>query len=251
MRRAFAIARLIAAGVGVAALISHLIYSLGSGASALPNFFSYFTMQSAIAAVLLWPIGGLVALRRATDPGWLSGARDLVTTYQVVSGVVYTIIVAESVARGISIQVPVSSQVLHYWLPAYALLDWFFAPGRPRVRWRVLSVALVFPLVWGAFTMIRGAVVGWYPYFFLDPYQVDGPGEFVTYSVIVLAFIVLVAAVLTLLSAFLPPVRRAVVPASSVDEGLETPACELDDLVVVGGGKRERPVSADEPDQDR
>lgn len=244
MRRAFAIARLLVAVVGIVALAAHLRYSLGSGASALPNFFSYFTMQSAIAAVILWPIGGIVALRRPTDPSWLVASRGLVTTYQVVSGVVYTIIVTESISNGLSIQVPISSQVLHYWLPAFALADWLAAPGRPRARWRMLAVVPVFPLIWGGFTMVRGAVVGWYPYFFLDPYQVSGPAEFATYSALVLGFILLVATVLAVASAFLPPSVRLAV--ASLGEGAETESRELHELVVVGVGQSER---APGPDQ--
>lgn len=248
MRRAFAIARFSAAAVGVAALIAHLDYSLGSGASALPNFFSYFTMQSAIAAVILWPVGGVVALRRTSDPPALVAARALVTTYQIVSGVVYTVIVTESLSHGISIQVPISSQVLHYLLPAYALIDWLFAPGRPRVRWRVLSAALVFPLVWGGFTMVRGALVGWYPYFFLDPYQVAGPGEFAAYSAIVLAFILAVATILTAASRFLPP-SASRQPVSPVEVGLETPADARGDLVVAHAGERHGGRAPHEADQ--
>ena len=248
MRRTFAVARFSAAAVGVAALVAHLDYSLGSGASALPNFFSYFTMQSAIAAVILWPIGGIVALRRAIDPPALVTARALITTYQIVSGVVYTVIVTESLSHGISIQVPVSSQILHYLLPAYALVDWLFAPGRPRAHWRILAGTLVFPLVWGGFTMVRGAIVGWYPYFFLDPYQVAGPGEFATYSAIVLAFILVVAAILTAASRFLPP-SASRQPVSPVEERYETPAHTGGELVVAHAGERGGGRAPDEADQ--
>jgi len=204
MRKAFGVARLVAGALGIVVLALHLDYSLGSGSSALTNFFSYFTMQSAIAAVIFWLVGGVIALRRSADPRWLLTARMLLTTYQVVSGVVYTIIVAQAVARGVSIQVPWTSQVLHYWMPAYALVDWLLAPRRASIRWISLRGALAFPIAWGAFTMVRGAMVGWYPYFFLDPYQVSGPAAFAAYGAIVLLFIVLVAAILVLASRYLP-----------------------------------------------
>lgn len=204
MRRASGFARIAAGVLGIGVLYAHLIYSLGAGGSALPNFFSYFTMHSAMAAVLLWIVGGVLTIRRPLDPRWIVTVRMLVTCYQLVSGVVYSIIVAQGLAMGVSIQVPLTSQILHYWMPAFALIDWLTGPGHARVTWRALSLVLAFPLVWGAFTMLRGAVVGWYPYFFLDPYQVSGPGEFVTYCSIVLAFIVGVAALLILASRFLP-----------------------------------------------
>lgn len=259
MRKAFAVVRLVAGALGVLVLALHLDYSLGSGAAALPNFFSYFTMQSAIGAVILWMLGGVIALRRSADPRWLLSARMLMTTYQVVSGVVYTIIVAQAVARGVSIQVPWTSQVLHYWMPAYALVDWLLAPRRASIRWISLRGVLAFPIAWGAFTMARGAAVGWYPYFFLDPYQVSGPAEFAAYGAIVLSFIMLVAAILILASRYLPrPGRPARLDldrprrgASGRGERLEAHPRPQDELVVVQLGKGAGPPRADEPDEDR
>ena len=255
MRRGFGVARILAGVLGILVLAEHLRYSLGSGGAALPNFFSYFTMQSAIAAVVLWIVGGVISLRRSADPRWLLTARLLVTTYQIVSGVVYTVIVAQAVARGVSIQVPVSSQILHYWMPAYALVDWLLAPRRSSVGWRMLRVVLAFPLVWTAFTMARGAMVGWYPYFFLDPYQVSGPAEFAAYGTIVLGFILVVAASLTGASRYLPrpgrPLARAAPRRSGGKERLEARPGPGDQLLVAQLGEGRRAAAADQPDQDR
>ncbi len=281
MRVASGVGRLVAAVVGICALAAHLVYSLGSGGSALPNFFSYFTMQSAILAVLLWAIGGVLALRRATDPEWLASCRLLVTTYQVVSGIVYTIIVLESVSRGLSIQVPPSSQVLHYWMPAFALLDWLGSPGRGHIRWRSLRTVLVFPLVWGGYTLVRGSMVGWYPYFFLDPFQVSWPWEFTGYCAIVLAFIVGVGALLVAASRVLPryaedgdgrpggrgrsdsgvgerPPRRGTAPQRTAalagvdgDERLEAEPGAQHDFVVAEVGEGDGALATHEPHHDR
>lgn len=249
MRVASGVARLIAAVVGVSALTAHLLYSLGSGGAALSNFFSYFTMQSAILAVILWGIGGVLALRSADDPAWLVSARMIVTTYQVVSGIVYTIIVAESLSRGLSIQVPPSSQVLHYWMPAFALLDWMVAPGRGRVRWRSLRALVAFPIAWGAFTMLRGSLVGWYPYFFLDPFQVAVPWELAAYCAAVLAFIASIAVVLVLISWVVPRAGRARRLAG--EERLEAPPRPLDELVVPQLRERDGALAPDQAHQDR
>ena len=219
MRRASGFARIAAGIFGIGVLYAHLIYSLGAGGSALPNFFSYFTMHSAMAAVLLWIVGGVLTIRRPLDPQWIVTVRMLLTCYQLVSGVVYSIIVAQGVALGVSIQVPLTSQILHYWMPAFALVDWLTGPGHARVTWRALSLVLAFPLAWGAFTMIRGAVIGWYPYFFLDPHQVSGPVEFAAYCSIVLAFIIAVAALLVLASRFLPRPWSVLDPRGSARAG--------------------------------
>ena len=61
---------------------------------------------------------------------------------------------------------------------------------------------MVFPIVWVVYTMIRGAIVGWYPYPFLDPDVAPGVGyDGVTVYVIAIAsFILLVGAGITALS---------------------------------------------------
>jgi hypothetical protein len=144
------------------------------------NFFSYFTMQSAIAATVLWTIGGITALRRSIDPDWLTSARVVVTTYQIVSGIVFAVITIQAHQQGFPFPVPWSSDVLHYVLPLYAIVDLLLAPGRSSPRWMTLRFILIFPAVWVAYTLVRGNVVGWYPYFFLDPAQV-GPVESALY----------------------------------------------------------------------
>jgi hypothetical protein len=53
-------------------------------------------------------------------------------------------------------------------------------------------------------TLVRGALIGWYPYFFLDPAQVDGPVMFVLYDVIVLGLISGVTAFVLALSRVRP-----------------------------------------------
>ncbi|MEY2848678.1 MAG: hypothetical protein RI885_1343 [Actinomycetota bacterium] len=243
MRAATAYGRLSAAALGTAALSAHLSYSLGSGGSALGNFFSYFTMQSAIAATVLWVTGGVIALGRADDPRWLGTLRLLTTAYQLVSGGVYTVIVIESVSRGLSIQVPLSSQILHYWMPVLALVDWLVSPGRVRPRWRVFWSAFPFPLAWAVFTMARGAAVGWYPYFFLDPYQLDGVGEFVGYAATVLTVIGIVALALIASGRVLPPSVR--------QERLQARPHQVRHLGVVELGESQGVPAADGSDEHR
>lgn len=206
MRRAFGITRLVAAAFGVVSLIALLRYNLGFSGPVIANFLSYFTMESAMAAVVLWLIGGIVALRRPVDPHWLATARMMITCYQIISGIVFSIIVIQAATHHYTIVVPWSNQALHYWLTAYAIIDWIVAPGRPPVRWRALRWVLAYPIVWGAFTLVRGALVRWYPYFFLDPTQVSG-GESVFMCSVAAAMIVAIAVALTGVSRILPLIR--------------------------------------------
>ena len=190
MRRFVGLLRLLAAAAALTALVGNFVYVLGFSTFTSVNYFSYFTQQSNTANAAVLVASGVTALRGRSESRLFAAVHALVTTYVIVSGVVYAIIVAESVSNDYPIGVPWSSQVLHFWIPTFVVVDWIAAPGRTRVSWKVLSVVLVFPIVWGIATIVRGAEVGWYPYFFLDPAQVLWPGEYLTYNAIALGTIV-------------------------------------------------------------
>ncbi|TFD71630.1 Pr6Pr family membrane protein [Cryobacterium sp. Hb1] len=196
-RTAFGVARLGLTATGLVALIGYFQYTLGVSTFAIANFFSYFTVQSAIVSIFVFMSAAVVALRRPTDPAWLDMLRAMVTTYILVSGVVYGIIVWQSSSANYSIEVPWSSQFLHFVIPVFALIDWIVDPYKARLPWKYLGWAIVFPVFWLVFTLIRGPVVGWYPYFFLDARQVSGPGETVLYCLIIVMIITGIAALLT------------------------------------------------------
>ena len=187
VRVAVAGARFVFALVELVALVARYNWGLGSATFAPGNFFGYLTIQSNIAFLVVCVVGGIVALRSTEDPQWLANLHALVLSWILVAGSVFAILVQQSGERGFPLEVPWSDQVLHFWLPSFALVEWLFSPGRGRAHWRMLAVTVGYPVVWGIITLIRGAVVGWYPYFFLDPQQVTDPVEFVLYSTIALS----------------------------------------------------------------
>ncbi|MDZ4045025.1 MAG: Pr6Pr family membrane protein [Rhodoglobus sp.] len=199
-RTAFGLLRLSAAAICLVALIHRLSWGLASNTVASQNFFAYLTNQSNIAFVVLLTVAGILALRRAKDPRWLTVALALVLTWTITAGLVFAILVWQAGIRGIRIDVPWSDQVLHFWLPAVTVAAWALAPGHRTVPWRVIPVSLAYPVVWGVATLIRGPLIGWYPYYFLDPRQVSGPAEFVISSAIALGSFAAVATVLVLIS---------------------------------------------------
>lgn len=196
VRQSYGIGRLVLAVAGVVGLIGNYEYVLLFPTFAAYNVFTYFTVQSAIAAVVAFVLGAIVAFRRERDPQWLDVFRALVTTYILVSGIVFLTIVIQSSSRDYSIEVPWPSQVLHFYIPSIALMDWLTDTGKARLSWRLLRWILPYPIAWGAFTLVRGSVLGWYPYFFLDPAQVSGPLETVMYCLIAVLLFMGIAALL-------------------------------------------------------
>lgn len=199
MRRAFGVARIIAACTGVAALVGDINFTIGTGPFAIANFFSYFTVQSMMLAVVVFAFGAVNALREPEDTILLDRVRVLATTYVTVSGLVFAVILVEGSLRGVPVWAPWSSQLLHFVLPAYALLDWFLAPGK-IVPWTTIPWALAFPVVWVSYTMVRGAGAYWYPYFFLDPALVQVPFELGLYLLVIVVIFSGVVALLIAIS---------------------------------------------------
>lgn len=214
-------ARFIFALVELVSLVARYIWGLDTPSFAPGNFFAYLTIQSNISFMVVCIVGGIVAVKATSDPPWLTNLHAVVLSWILVAGIVFAILVQQAGERGFALEVPWSDQVLHFWLPAFALIEWIVSRGRGSSQWRMITLTVGYPVIWGAITLVRGAVVGWYPYFFLDPDQVTDPFEFVTYSAIALAtFAVTSTGVISL--ARLRPVAEMLSPRTVPESAEQT-----------------------------
>ncbi|GAA4369935.1 Pr6Pr family membrane protein [Agromyces bauzanensis] len=198
-RRALGVFRVAVAVVEIVAIVGNYQYVLGFRSFATANFFSYFTVQSAFAAVATLLIAGAFALLAPSDPPWLGILRTIVTVYVLASGIVFGLIVSQASTRDYRVDVPWSDTLLHFVVPGLAVLAWTSDSViglNPRVPWSTVGWVLVYPSIWLAYTLVRGADVGWYPYFFLDVAQVDGPVGVALYCALVLVIFVMLTAAL-------------------------------------------------------
>lgn len=153
--------RIVFAALGISALVYQAALRYGDAGFTLANFFSYFTVLSNIFAAIVLLAGGLLA------PGtpvweWLRGAA---TTCMVITGIVYALLL-----QGIDVDVTYAwvNDVLHRVIPLVMLLDWIVVRAR-RLPERSWLTWLAIPFVYGVYTLIRGPIVNWYPYPFIDP----------------------------------------------------------------------------------
>jgi len=176
-------------------------------ATTIVNFFSFFTILSNVGAaiVLLWAAVWLLRARgdAATEPRGLALTLASVSTYMIVTGIVYN-----ALLRGIPLPqgttVPWSNEVLHVVGPLFLLADVLFAPRRRCLGRRAVLIVLVFPIVWVVYTLVRGPLVvnpvdgspWWYPYPFLDPHSATtgGYGGVIAYVAGIAVAIAIVAA---------------------------------------------------------
>ena len=161
--------------VVLASMVAQVVLLLGGGrdansgeaatstATSLVRFVSYFTVQSNLLVLV-------AAVSLALDPQrdgrfWrvlrLTGLLGITVT-----GLVFGAVLAPLVHRtGIDWWINAG---FHYVSPFMAFLGWAVFGPRPRVDGRTVAWAVVWPVAWVVYTMVRGAIVGWYPYPFLD-----------------------------------------------------------------------------------
>lgn len=161
------------------------------------HLFSYFTIHSTILLLAVLAAAAAYGLREEADPVWLTGLRALATTYMVVSGVTFALMLLNAQLFDHLFLVPASSKVLHFVLPPYAVVDFLLAPGRRRLPWALVWASLAYPLLWGIYTLVRGQMVGWYPYTFLNPQAVGGYPVVAAYAAALSVLILLTATTIT------------------------------------------------------
>lgn len=134
------------------------------------DFFGFFTIQGNVIGAIVFAVGA-VRLLRGTPPStaWVV-VRWCTATYLIVVGVVFWTILAPINAAG-GVPTVWANLVLHAVSPLVALVDLLIAPDRFRPAIHLLPLVLVYPLLWTAVVLVRGATDGWVPYPFLNPSQ--------------------------------------------------------------------------------
>lgn len=150
------------------------------------NFFGYFTNISNIVASVILIISGamLMGNRKPTPQG--DALRGAAVLYMAITGVVYNTLL---VGQELGLLLPWVNVLLHIIMPIAVIADWLYQPPLSKITSKQALWWLAFPLTYLVYTLIRGAIVGWYPYPFLNPATAGGYGGIALYCVgILVAF---------------------------------------------------------------
>jgi hypothetical protein len=147
--------------LAIAAVVAQFLDDAGRGVLNPVNFFSYFTIQSNLigAAALL----AAAAARRPVRSVQVELLRGAAAVYLTVTLVVFALLLSSTSTSSWM------NTVLHRVFPVAVMVDWLLAPPTVGIPFGRSLVWLAYPVAWTAYTMARGALVGWYPYPFLDP----------------------------------------------------------------------------------
>ena len=135
----------------------------------LVNFFSFFTI---LTNLLVAAVCTGLALR--TRPHPTPGLQAATAVYITVVGLGYTLLLRH-IWNPQGLQ-KLADTLLHDAVPILYVLLWLtLLRPRARLPWRAAATWLLWPAIYLIYSLVRGALTGWYPYPFLDPRTLGYP----------------------------------------------------------------------------
>jgi len=164
---------LFGAALGFAAIVLQFVIPFGlttrngmSLAGGIVFYFSFFTILSNILVVLSYG-APLAAPDSALGRFFARGSvKTAVALYILVVGLVYFVILRHTwQPQGWQL---VADVTLHYATPVLYLVYWLAFVDKAGLRYGGMALWLVFPTAYCVYALVRGALVGLYPYPFLE-----------------------------------------------------------------------------------
>lgn len=192
LRRSLAAVRFAFGAVALVAVGIQLGIHIGHGFSVL-NFFSYFTNLSNIFAAVVLVTESVLAWRgKDFGPAWAL-LRCISVVCMALVGIVFSALLRDV---DLGALLPWINTWLHYVMPVAVVADWLIFPPRHTIPMKRLGVAVAFPLVYLAYSLVRGAAINWYAYPFLNPADGGYGAVLLTCLIIAVGFVAVTALVI-------------------------------------------------------
>ncbi|AYE32083.1 Pr6Pr family membrane protein [Burkholderia pseudomallei] len=158
--------RLVGCGLILSATCHSIARRWNAPTFRLDNFLSYFTQLSSLYTAIVLLAGLWLATKPPSQR--YESARGAVVLYMAITGIVYELLLAHLDA--VHHATPYyTNWILHRVIPIAVFLDWLYVAPRVRIDWSQLARWLAFPVAYLGYTLVRGALIDWYPYPFVDP----------------------------------------------------------------------------------
>ena len=154
------------------------------------EYFAYFSIVSSILAGVVLAFSGLTLLQGKDEGERLHTFRLIATVSMIIVGVVYHSLLGDSAVdpRDIGYQWPVvPNLVIHTYAPILIVVDYLISIKGYKPSWKKAWWVVVYPLAWLAFSLVRGLLDGWWPYWFINPNSEGGVVGMLTYVLIIAA----------------------------------------------------------------
>jgi hypothetical protein len=159
----------------------------GTSLHAVINYFSFFTILSnllvALSATLPLLAPGSAAGRFFLRPF----TQSAIAVYIAIVGVTYSLLLRQLWnPQGAQ---KIADVLLHDVVPVLYVAFWIFLVPKFRLRWSDAVRWLAFPVVYMVYTLARGFVSHWYPYYFIDVDTIGLSRALIHASGLLLAFL--------------------------------------------------------------
>ena len=143
-----------------------IINRTSSIAETITRYFSFFTILTNILVALCFTF---LLLRPGSKWGRFFGRPVTLTAvivYIAIVGIIYNIVLRFLWSpTGLQFLV---DELLHSVIPALSILYWFLFVPKETLKWKNILPWLIYPLIYCIYSLIRGAIVEFYPYPFID-----------------------------------------------------------------------------------
>jgi len=154
------------------------------------EYFAFFSITSSIFAGLVLTLGGLWLLQGRSETERLHTLRLVATVSMIVVGVVYHALLGDSAVdpRDVGYEWPVvPNLVIHTYAPIAIVIDYLISIKGYKPSWKKALWVVVYPLSWLGFSLVRGLLDDWWPYWFINPGSEGGVIGMLTYILIIAA----------------------------------------------------------------
>jgi hypothetical protein len=188
--------RLVFAALVIVAVIWQYAEPGGRGVRGTINYFSFFTIQSNLIGAAVFLVGALAAPRRSLTWDLVRGGAAM---YRTTTFFVYGILLAGQ-ESSLQTTEPWVNAVLHQIFPVIVVADLLLRPLAHRLDFRLALTWTLYPLAYLVYSLVRGPIADWYPYFFLDPDRAGGYLGIAGYCVAILIGFLLFSALIVWVS---------------------------------------------------
>ena len=158
--------RILFAFLGFSGLVTEIATLVARGRFNAGDFFSYFTVEANTLTIVSLLVSGYAVVAGRTSRG-LDFFRGAVTLYMTTTILIFIVLLSGYPSSELT-AVPWDNTVLHYIMPIVVMLDWLIDSPRGGVAFRSALLWLAIPLLYLAYSLIRGPIANWYPYPFID-----------------------------------------------------------------------------------
>lgn len=202
--------RVVFAVLAFAALVGKYVHDTDG----LIRYLSKFTIQSNAIAMVVLTIAVFLSTRAANSLGW-DRVRGAAVMYLLTTGIVYGLLL-EGFDNPFTSGKHWTHTVLHQVMPIVMVIDLIIRPLVHRLTWRDAVIWTGYPVLYLIYSLVRGAIVNWYPYTFINPHEIGGYDGVALYSVGITAGFLAVASLIVWVSHWRhkAPLAHPAAPAS-------------------------------------